>query len=321
MALVSVIVPVYNAEQFIADTIENLISQTLSDIEIILVDDGSTDRSGEICSQYAEKYGNITLLRRKNGGVSSARNAGLAAATGKYIGFCDADDVPDNDLYEFLYKMIKENNSDIAIIDTYILTDDKSKVFSSDNSTVFLNSRKDIIREFLDGRFGEAIYTNLYSAEICKDVKFEEGRKINEDKKYFFDCLMKSNSVYYKSIGKYGYYRHMGSSSLSEFSDKFFDYLYFMKKISGEVRSTYPELEEYVLKNELTTYLTLLTLICTLNARKKYKSQFNETASAARSFSFSFCRKHLAKKTFMKWVCLKLGSSLFSTAVKLFARL
>lgn len=321
MAKVSVVVPVYNSEQFIAKTIENLLSQTLKDLEIILVNDGSTDNSGEICDSYAKKHANITIIHQENGGVCAARNAGICASTGEYIGFCDADDVPDNDLYEYLYQMVSDNGCDISIIDTYILNENGSKEFRSDGFSFSSKDRKEFICKFLDGRFGDAIYTNLYKGNICRTVKFEEGRKINEDKMFFFEFLMKAESVCYKSIGKYGYFRHMGSASLSTFSEKFFDYLYFMNKISAKCRQKFPELEDFIKKNELITYLTLLTIMCTLNARKPYSEKFKEIAKKCRGFEFSFCKKHLTKKTFIKWLCLKTGDFFFELSIKAFASL
>lgn len=321
MIKVSVVVPVYNAEQFITDTIKNLLSQTLEDIEIILVDDGSTDKSGEICDSFAENHSNIKVIHQENSGVSRARNTGISISSGEYIGFCDADDIPDNDLYEYLYNLAKDNNSDISVIDMYVIEEGNKKLYSSDNSTFYSSEKKEIIKNFLDGTFGDAIYTNLYRGDICRSTKFEEDRKINEDKMYFFDCLMKAESVAYNSVAKYGYYRHMGSSSLSVFSEKFFDYIYFTDKISKISRENYPDLEEYIKKNELTSFLILLTIMCTLKARKKYKKQFSEVASRARNNSFSFCKKHLTKKTFIKWLCLKMGNFIFDMSIRAFASL
>lgn len=321
MAKVSVIVPVYNAEQFIGNTIENLLSQTISDLEIILINDGSTDKSGEICDSYGCTHSNIRVIHQENQGVSCARNAGLAVSTGEYIGFCDADDTPDRDLYEFLYNMALRENCDIALVDDYIIDEKGNRFYKSDNSFFKSFDREEFIREFLDGRFSDAIYTNLYKGDICRSIKFEEDRKINEDKMFLFDFLMKAESVSYKSVGKYGYFRRLGSSSLSSFSDKFFDYLHFMEKISRISRTEYPQLEEYIKKNQLITYLTLLTLMCQLNAGKAYSEKFKEIAQKGRDFSVAFCKKNLPKKTFLKWMCLKMGNSIFKLSVKFFASL
>lgn len=321
MFKVSVIVPVYNAEDFIANTIENLLSQTFQDMEIILVDDGSTDKSGEICDSYGKQYDRITVIHQENGGVCKARNAGLAVSKGEYIGFCDADDIPDRDLYEYLYNLTVGGNYDISITDSYTIYKDGKKIYSSDNREFYSDKKEEFIREFLDGNFSDNIYTNLYKGDICRSVKFEEGRKINEDRMFLLEFLMKAQSVFYKSVAKYGYYRRLGSSSLSEFSDKFFDYLYFMEKISSICRKNFPALEDYIQKNEITTYLILLTLMCQLKAGKEYSEKFNEVAKKGRSFSFSFCKKYLSKKTFIKWLCLKMGNSVFRLSVKVFASL
>lgn len=117
MATVSVIVPVYNVEKYIGQLIESLTGQTLKDIEIILVDDGSKDNSGKICDEYAKKDGRIQVIHKANGGVGSARNMGLEAAQGKWVIFCDADDWLELDALEALVNAAEENNADVAFGD------------------------------------------------------------------------------------------------------------------------------------------------------------------------------------------------------------
>lgn len=110
--LVSIIVPVYNVEQYLPKCIESIINQTLSNIEIILVNDASTDSSGEIINEYAKKDKRITTIHKQNGGQGSARNEGLKIAKGKYVGFVDSDDWIDKDMYESLVsKAIKEDSN------------------------------------------------------------------------------------------------------------------------------------------------------------------------------------------------------------------
>ena len=114
MPKISIIVPVYNVEQYLAECIESIKDQSLTDIEIILVDDGSPDNSGAICDDYALKDDRIKVIHKKNGGLSSARNAGLEVAIGEYIGFVDSDDWVDGEMYEVLYKNAVENQAEIA---------------------------------------------------------------------------------------------------------------------------------------------------------------------------------------------------------------
>ena len=114
MPKVSIIVPVYKVGPYLAKCIDSILSQTLTDFELILVDDGSPDSCGEICDGYAKKDERIKVIHKQNGGLSSARNAGLDIAKGEYIGFVDSDDYIEHDMYEFLYKNSVQYDTDIA---------------------------------------------------------------------------------------------------------------------------------------------------------------------------------------------------------------
>lgn len=117
MAKVSVIVPVYNVEKYLKRCLDSLINQTLSDIDIICINDGSKDSSLQILEQYAQKDSRIVIYNQENSGPSVARNTGLEHASGEYIGFVDSDDWVDLDFYEKLYNSAKNNNADIAVAD------------------------------------------------------------------------------------------------------------------------------------------------------------------------------------------------------------
>ncbi|MGN0018457.1 MAG: glycosyltransferase [Candidatus Gastranaerophilaceae bacterium] len=128
MAKVSIIIPVYNVEQYLERCLETVINQTLKDIEIILVNDGSTDNSVDICNRYAQKDSRIKVVTRKNGGLSAARNTGLEHVSGEYIGFLDSDDWVDKDFYEKLYNAAIENDCDIAFGDIIRKGEHKHKI-------------------------------------------------------------------------------------------------------------------------------------------------------------------------------------------------
>ena len=106
--LISVIVPVYNVEKYLAKCIDSIIAQTYTNLEILLVDDGATDSSGAICDEYAQKESRIRVIHKENGGLSDARNRGIAEARGEYLGFIDSDDYIDVDMYELLYNLIQK---------------------------------------------------------------------------------------------------------------------------------------------------------------------------------------------------------------------
>ena len=112
--MISVIVPIYGVDKYLEECIESIISQTYTKLEVILVDDGSPDRCGEICDRYAEMDNRITVIHQKNGGAAAARNAGLRIATGEFVAFVDGDDYLEPDAYEYLAAALVEHEADIA---------------------------------------------------------------------------------------------------------------------------------------------------------------------------------------------------------------
>ncbi len=112
---ISIIVPVYNVELYLVQCIESILAQTITDYEVLLVNDGSTDRSGEICDEFVVRDNRINVIHKKNGGLSSARNEGIKKATGDYVGFVDGDDRLDPEMYKKLYQICVDTDSDIGI--------------------------------------------------------------------------------------------------------------------------------------------------------------------------------------------------------------
>lgn len=121
---ISVIVPIYNVEKYIDKCLKSIVNQTYKNLEILLINDGSTDNSGSICDKWTEFDSRIKVLHCENKGVSTARNRGINIATGKFIAFCDPDDTLDNNFYEQLYKNIIKNNADVSMTSTKLYFDE-----------------------------------------------------------------------------------------------------------------------------------------------------------------------------------------------------
>ncbi len=138
MPIISVIVPVYNVEEYIHRCIDSILAQTFKEFELILVDDGSPDQSGKICDEYALIDSRIKVIHKKNGGLSDARNAGLEVAQGEYIGFVDSDDFIESDMYEKLLEACKENSSQIAMCGRYnVLGEELHPLFSFEGHMIW----------------------------------------------------------------------------------------------------------------------------------------------------------------------------------------
>lgn len=321
MPKVSIIVPVYNVEKYMRNTIDALCNQTLADIEIILIDDGSTDSSGAICDEFAQKDSRVVVIHSQNEGVCSARNKGLAVASGDYIGFCDSDDMPDLDMYETLYNMITENKTDMSMLQAYVVYDDGSYYTLAKGKGFFVyENRSEFLKEFLKRRFGTAVYKMMFKSELAKSIEFEQGRKINEDKWYAFSALCKADKVCYLDEYKYKYFRREGSSSCSAFSPKYFDIIYFAQKIHDIICKDYPELADYSKAELASAHIQVLKLICLENAVKDYKAEYDKSVAFLRGLNRKYCKAYLKKSDYIKWSALKLNNLCFKVAIKLFSK-
>lgn len=227
--IVSVIVPVYNVELYLKRCLDSIIKQTLANIEIILVDDGSTDNSGKICDEFAQKDFRISVIHKKNGGLSSARNAGLNIAKGKYIGFVDSDDWINQDYYENLYNIAKKTKSDIVSCKF-----NKSSKYK-ENSHIKINENDFTIedgKKFRETYLSSAmkggiswvpVWSKIYKRRILNDIRFEEGM-IYEDVMFNWRVLNKENvTISLTSYKGYYYFKNPKSITNSEFSKKIFD--------------------------------------------------------------------------------------------------
>lgn len=211
MPKVSIIIPVYNASQYLAECLDSIIAQTFEDIEIICINDGSTDDSLEILKQYQIKDARILIIDQKNQGVSAARNAGLAIAKGAYNGFVDSDDAIENDFYEKLFKAAVSNKVDLVF----------SKTFFGGGELVNgkIYSKEEILEIILPLYFKEdghnAIWNKLYSAEIIRqyEIHFPVGKTHGEDAEFNIHFLMKTGQLYVLDYSGYHYRETEGSAT------------------------------------------------------------------------------------------------------------
>lgn len=220
--LISVIIPIYNVEKYLNKCIDSVIAQTYKNIEIILVDDGATDQSGEICNQYAIKDQRIKVIHKENGGLSDARNAGIDVATGRYYSFIDADDYIEVDMLETLYYSITQNKADISICNIKRIYED------GEIESFYEPTDSEIVLEELD-RFKTlnqpSVCNKIFSAHLFKSVRFIKG-KYYEDTFIYHELLYLAEKVVL--TGKTGYwYRERRESILGygKYTDRYFDFI------------------------------------------------------------------------------------------------
>lgn len=208
--LISVIVPVYKVEKYLEKCIESIIKQTYTNLQIILVDDGSPDNCGKICDEYAKKDSRIEVIHKINGGLSDARNVGINRANGRYIGFVDSDDYIKEDMYEKLINLIKEYDADISICNLYDVIDGNECIRNKDNG-IHEYSRIDILKEILlDKNIQSYAWNKLYKKELFDEIKYPIGKKY-EDIGTTFYLFEKCNKIVVTSEPEYYYLKRADS--------------------------------------------------------------------------------------------------------------
>ena len=226
--LVSVIIPVYNVEKYLEECIDSVLAQTYQNIEIILVDDGSTDSSGLICDRYAEKNTNISVIHQKNSGLSAARNSGLNKASGDYIYFLDSDDYILNNAIENLLLVAENDNSDIVFFDAYSFLDDSDETIKQNyrrNNTYVTNSGIDVFSQLQrNNEYHSSVPLLFIKKELIKNnnVSFVSGIYY-EDMLFTFEALCLAPVV--SQCKEALYFRRYRSDSImtSKKNKKYFD--------------------------------------------------------------------------------------------------
>lgn len=223
--LISIVVPIYRVEDYLEQCIKSLINQTYKNLEIILVDDGSPDNCPKICDEWEKRDNRIKVIHKKNGGLSDARNAGIAVATGEYIAFLDSDDWVDIRFYDTLYSQLVKYNCDIASAG-YIATSDRNAVInnkSSENVEV-LSSYEALYELIDDNKVKQVVWNKLYKRELIDGVFFAVG-KYHEDEFWSYQIIGKSNKIAVCDYKGLFYYQRPDSIMGVGFSHKRLDAL------------------------------------------------------------------------------------------------
>lgn len=202
--LISIIVPIYNVEKYLAKCVQSILHQSYDNLEIILIDDGSTDTSPIICDQLSARDNRILVVHQANGGLSSARNAGLDRATGDYIGFVDSDDWIEEDMYMTLLTAAKEYNADIAIC-THFVDKEKETIPVNNTGEHKIYSREEALKElFKDKLIKNYAWNKLYKKELFTNIRFPIGRFF-EDIAVIYKLFNQASKVVLICESKYHY--------------------------------------------------------------------------------------------------------------------
>lgn len=208
-AKISVIVPIYKVEQYLRKCLDSIVNQTYQNLEIILIDDGSPDRCGKICDEYAAEDERVTVIHKANGGLSSARNVGLDVATGEYIGFVDSDDWIEADMYAYLLQGIQKHDADIAVCGIFEELPNRQICRRWNKAEVF-DTEGGLEQLFLRKKYSHSVWDKLYRCCLFEEIRFPDGRNF-EDIATTHRVFERAKKVHLLPEAKYHYLQRQDS--------------------------------------------------------------------------------------------------------------
>ncbi|GAA2925355.1 glycosyltransferase family 2 protein [Enterococcus raffinosus] len=315
MCEISIIVPVYNVEKYIRKCIDSILNQTFRDFELILVDDGSPDNSGAICDQYAKKDSRIRVIHKENGGLSSARNAGIEVAQGKYLGFVDSDDYIAEDMYELLHNNIIKEGADLSICGIYDVYKQKTPKVLPEFRKVC--TKDEMIKMILEAKLVSVHAVNkLYKRDLFKMIRYPVGI-ITEDAAIIFQVLDQCKKIIVDTNQKYFYFHRDESISSKNFSPRDLDTIKVWKTNEEWISKKYP-----LFKTEVHTRVCWANFIVLDKLVLSDKSGESKNISKSirkfllNNFSFIMSNDRLTKGRKISLLFLLFGTTMYKLPVK-----
>lgn len=323
--LVSVIIPVYNAEKYVANCIEAVLAQSMSDFELILIDDGSIDNTGTICKNYVEKDNRIRYFKYENAGVSVARNRGIEKAEGTYTVFADADDIVCENQLEVLLSDVKEYNCDIVMAGFYEWRSAQCIIPRYGTGTKKCFCKDDIIKGFLTETFlvnsiiHNSVCSKLYKTAMLKKVQFPIGIAIAEDLYFIYLLLKRCSKILVHDVCLYEYKITDNSAMTSSISSKSFDAFKIYKAIYEDSDRTYPDLRRESNAFYLKNCLWQLRYIHTINSSfVGYVDKLKAVRRDIRHYKLKDALLLLEKKQWLEFLIIKAVPFLYRPYIRCF---
>lgn len=309
--LITIIVPVYNVEDYLPRCIESLILQKYSNIEILLINDGSLDNSLEICRKYAEKDIRIKVFDKVNGGVSSARNVGLENASGKYVMFVDSDDYVSKDYCQNLYNIISYSDLDVVCTSHYNVNGDYKKV-NSNTVNLKLTSYEALKSFFWGNGINCYLFSKIFKYETIKGLQFDESLESAEDVLFIYQTLKNINFASMDgTVADYFYIIREGSltnkrltSSRIDSSIRVAEYIT-RDCNSNKKLKMLSEINEISLKGEVLEWISLNSEL-----RIEFEEYYNIILREVRKFKLFHKVQYLTLKKFIRLILLKVSPRL-----------
>lgn len=266
MTAISVIVPVYNVEGYLERCVNSILHQTFQDFEVVLVDDGSTDSSGEMCDEYAKKCNKIRVFHKENGGPSDARNRGLEEAVGEYFVFVDSDDYIDKRYLEVLYRIAKAHGADLVICDAVNVWKGKHSYTEQEDwreaicSTEAIPKVEAYRRVFLCEHMAVTVWAKLYHKNLFREIRYPKG-EIHEDVGIIEQIIESSDKIMCTRYQGYFYVRRRGSIVHGKMGPQHMIKIENAKHLWEFTKERYPQIEDTARIFYLNSMIQLINLM------------------------------------------------------------
>ena len=305
--MISVIVPVYKVEEYLDECIQSLVEQTYTNLEIILVDDGSPDRCPEMCDAWAQKDSRIRVIHKENGGLSDARNAALEIVKGEYLCFVDSDDFVSEDMCQVMLDALKANQADIVSTSFSIYKNGES-VFQNNFQSGCFTAKEAVIEMLLNGCITPSVCGKLFPREFFADVRFPV-HEIYEDIAVVPKLFSKCRRVYYYEKPLYAYRHNDGSITKSPYSKKHSDRRIRDEQVARDVRAVWPDLEQELRYGlGMGSLSSLLMLAKDKEKVKMFRSDYDYyMKNVKENFGLLFLHRPMSAAERVKLLLVRLG--------------
>lgn len=262
--LVSIVVPVYNVEKYLKKCIDSILNQTYKNLEIILVDDGSTDNSGKICDDYSSSDERIKVIHKQNGGLSDARNLGIDNSTGKYITFIDSDDYITNNYIEYLVTILEKNNADISICD-YKIVHNEFGFIDKSKEIINIYTYEECIMKLLYGTHKLiSACGKLYKKNLFKLIRYPKNQ-LFEDINTTYKTYFESKNIVVSNLKMYMYLVRNDSITTSKFNTRNFDQIRATDEMCSDIIKKYPSMINGINRRKLYSRISVLCKMINAN--------------------------------------------------------
>lgn len=282
---VSVIIPAYNAEKYIAECLQSIVTQPYPNIEVVVVNDGSMDRTKEIVEEFLSCDSRIKLVDIENQGVSVARNTGMEHSNGEFVMFVDADDCLLYGVLPHLLEIQQQYNADVvaAKAKTVFAGDNYDKSFIPAKTVELWEGSCALQNSLKDHPATYSVWAKLYNRKTIQGIRFPVGKRCHEDSFFLFQCFLKQVKMVVTDALVYKYTISPNSASRADFNEKFFDMMALLELKLKDIQTFYPELEELSYNLIVKTNMALLLNLCK-SSGSSYKKAKRDAIQKVRTY-------------------------------------